>query len=379
MNSRFRLSVCLAIVLAILVTSGSTVTVASPSCNSTFVSQAGNVITVRPTDMDDTANMQCAFDLAVDAGPGKQVQLLAGTFRTKQIVVNKFSGRFTGAGADKTIVTNLPRLSVTRVDMYFNPPSATNPWPSLISFVDGDIVISDLAIRIVGSEPTTGWTIFGLDPPLKEMAIAIGILGTKANARVTNVLVEGEALPNSLYGYNLINGIYFEGFIGESPAPMSGTFSVTDSTFRRVASGAPVSNLSGASVFISQTRNEDVNSGLDAMDIVNSNLVFTHNTMDGFTGLQCGYLYNLFNKETSGSNLLIANNVCRGTNPEAKGFVLETTFAKGNKCLLVGNNVLGVKGVGYSLDRGISGCTIIGDGHPTKAINLGADNKLIIE
>ena len=369
MNSPFRLLVCLALALMVLVTGGAHVA-ASPTCNSTFVQPAGNAIMVRPTGTDDTANIQCAFDMAVAAGRDKQVQLLAGAFHTKQIVVNGFQGRFAGAGSNQTVVTNLPNLYVTPVNFYFDPPSAANPWPGLFSFIGGDLAISDLAIRIAGSEPTLGWTIFGIDPPLKELAIGIGILGTRANARVSNVLIEGQVMPGSLFGYNLINGIYFEGFIGESQPPMSGTFAVSDSTFRKVATGAPIYNLSGASVMISRTKNEDVFSGLDAADLVNTHLVFSNNTVDALT---CGDLYSMLNIETSGSNLLIANNVCRGS----RGIVLETTFGRGNQCLVVGNNVQNVTDVGYYLGPGIKGCTVIGDGHPASVVDLGTDNKLI--
>jgi hypothetical protein len=370
MNPKFRLVTCLALVFVVLMTSGASLAFASPTCNSTFVKQSGNAITVRPTGTDDTVNIQCAFDIAVTSGHDKQVQLLAGTFHTKQIVVNGFRASFTGAGAEKTVVMNLPNLYVTPVNMYFNPPSAANPWPSLISFIDSDLAISDLAIRIVGSAPTMGWTIFGIDPPIKELAIGIGILGTHANARVSNVLVEGEVLPVSRFGYNLINGIYFEGFIGEVSAPMAGTFTVFDSTFRKVASGAPIFNLSGASVMISRNRFDNVFYGMDTADLMNTSLAYSHNTVDATI---CLDLYNITNTETSGANLFVANNVCHGT----RGMVLETTFSEGNKCLLVGNNVQNVTDVGYYLGPGINGCTVIGDGHPATAINLGTDNRLI--
>jgi hypothetical protein len=370
MISKLRLVVSLVLLLVVLVASGDSVAAASPVCNSTFVKQAANMITIAPTGTDDTVNIQCAFDLAVAARKNTKVQLLAGMFRIKQIVVYGFVGQFSGAGADKTIITNLPNLYVAPVNFYFNPPSDVNPYPALFSFVDADIAISDLAIRVIGNEPTQGWTIFGIDPPLKELAIGIGILGTKANAQAQNILIEGELMPGSLYGYNLINGIYFEGFIGASQPPISGSFAVYDSTFRKVASGAPIYNLSGASVMISRTRNEDVYSGLDAADLVNTHLIFSNNTADAFI---CGYLYNMLNTETAGTNFLMANNVCRGTN----GFVLQTTFGAGNKCLLTENDVQQVTDVGYYLYPGINGCTIIGDGTPATVINLGTGNKLI--
>ena len=56
------------------------------------------MITVKATSTDDTANLQCAFDLAVAAGPGQTVRLLKGTYHTGMVFVNNFHGAFTGAG-----------------------------------------------------------------------------------------------------------------------------------------------------------------------------------------------------------------------------------------------------------------------------------------
>jgi hypothetical protein len=199
-------------------------------CNPTFVQENGQTITVLPTGLDDTANLQCAFDNAVTIGPGVTVRLVEGTYHTRQIVVNNFRGAFTGAGGDKSVLTNLPNLYVTPVDNSNNLPSAKNPWPSLVSFVGGDFLVSDLGMRITGDKPTTGWTISLFPgPTFYELAIGFAVLGTKANALFLCVNIEGEPAMGTLYGYNLINGIYFEGLgIGPITAalPISGSFTV---------------------------------------------------------------------------------------------------------------------------------------------------------
>ena len=229
-----RLTTCMALVFALAFVGGAGAATAASLCNSAFVTQQGRTFTVLPTGTDDTANLQCAFDAAVAAGSGAEVRLSAGAFHTAQIVVNEFRGSFSGAGPGKTVLFNLPHLYVTPVDMYLNPPSAANPWPTLFAFVGGDFAISELAIHIVGDEPTTGWTFWGIAPPFREMAGGIIILGTRTDAHITDVLVEGEAKEATMFGYNLINGIYYEGWIGENSPPISGSFHVHNSTFRFV-------------------------------------------------------------------------------------------------------------------------------------------------
>jgi hypothetical protein len=343
---------------------------ADTPCDSAFVTQSGSVITVKPTGVDDTANIQCAFDVAVASGPGVDVRLKSGTFHTAQIVVNDFQGEFAGDGAKNTVIVNLPNLYVTPVDMYLNAPSADNPWPSLFAFVNGDFAIADLAIHIGGDNGTTGWTIFGIDPPIIELAHAVVILGTEADAKFERVLVEGELMENSLLGYNLINGIFFEGFIGEVSPPILGSFQVYDSTFRRVASGTPVVNLSNSVVVISHNTFEDVFLGMDGGDFINSSFEFSRNNVNAVIGFD---LYNTFATEDVGSMFLIKNNVFRG----AIGPAFEMTFGDGNDCLLQGNNVQNATDIGIFLGSGIHGCTVVGGSSKTNILDFGTNNILV--
>jgi len=367
-------------VLALVVTLGwnTGAARADTPCDSAFVTQSGSLITVKPTGVDDTANIQCAFDAAVASGPGVDVRLKSGTFHTAQIVVNNFHGKFTGAGMNKTTVINLPNLYVTPVDMYLNAPSADNPWPSLFAFVDGDFAVSDLAIHISGDNGTTGWTIFGIEPPIIELAHAVVILGSEADARIERILVEGELMENSLFGYNLINGIYFEGFIGDYPfLPISGSFQVYDSTFRRIAGGTPLANLLGASVIVSRNRFENVFDALDSADLVNTSFVFTHNQVeDAYLGL---WFYTNFT-EDSGSSFLIQNNVFSGYNNifgGSYGPVFDSFFGDGNDCLLKSNNVQNVNDIGIILNEGIHGCTVVGGSSKTNILDFGTNNVLV--
>jgi hypothetical protein len=370
MKTKFVLTIFLVIVLVSSFSWATSVAYADPSCDSTYVAQSGDVITVQPNGVDDTENVQCAFDVAVAAGPGVDVQLGEGTYHTAQIVVNGFQGNFRGAGSNHTTVTNLPNLYVTPENFYFSPPSAVNPWPSLFAFVEGDFVVSDLAIQINGDDGTTGWTIFGIDPPITELAHGIAILGPYADAKFEDLLVEGEPANNALLGYNLINGIFYEGFIGETPPPISGLFTVVDSTFRRVGSGTPISNLYQANVVINNNTFEDVFLGMDGGDFVHSSLEFSYNKVNAYIGMD---IYNIFALEDVESSFLIKNNGFQGT----LGPILEQTFGEGNDCLFLGNNVQKVTDIGILLGQDIYGCTVVGGSNKTNVLDLGTENTLV--
>jgi hypothetical protein len=369
MKTKLLLTVFLVIVLISGLAFATSAVSADTPCDTAYVTQSGNVLTVSPTDVDDTANIQCAFDAAIANGPGVDVRLTKGTFHTAQIVVNDFYGSFYGAGSKYTTLTNLPNLYVTPVDMYFNPPSADNPWPSLFAFINGSFVVSDLAIHISGDDGTTGWTIFGIEPPITELAHGVAILGAEADARFERLLVEGEHADNSLLGYNLINGIFFEGFIGEVPPPISGHFQVVDSKFRNVGSGTPVSNLYQAKVVVRNNTFDDVFLGMDGGDFVYSSLEFSHNKVNAYIGLD---IYNIFAMEDEESSFLIENNVFQGS----IGPILEQTFGDGNNCLFKGNNVQNVTEIGILLGPEIRGCTVVGGNNKTNVLDLGNDNVL---
>ncbi len=339
-------------------------------CNTTFVVHQGSIITVLPTGVDDTENLQCAFNDAVATGQGTSVHLEEGTYYTRQIVVNNFAGTFTGAGADRSVLTNLPNLYVTPVNMYFNPPSADNPWPSLFAFVGGDFLVSDLGIRITGASPTTGWSIFGI-PTLHEMAHGFVVLGTSANAFFSRVSVEGEPAQNTLFGYNLINGIFFEGFIGEVSPPISGSFVVHDSTLRHLESGTPIANVSGASILISRNNSQDVLLGMDGGGLLDSTYEFSSNTVEGSFGIDL-YDVPVTVSQITSSKMLIRNNVFSGQ----EGVFLEATFAGGTKCLIAGNNFQNVADIGIYLGPGTSDCTVTGNSKTTIE-DLGTDNVIL--
>lgn len=185
----------------------------STQCDRSNVSQQGKTITVKPTGIDDTKNLQCALKLAVAAGPGSVVELAGPTgrpFYTAQLVAKNFKGTIRGKGMKRTIIQNLPDLCVTPDNSLLAPPTpppsvcpqtgqpfpaGKNPWPILLTVDGGDVVVSDLAIQIVGDAPTKPWklsAIFGdALPPSTFLQAAIGAAGTGPRIRLARVSLSG--------------------------------------------------------------------------------------------------------------------------------------------------------------------------------------------
>jgi hypothetical protein len=359
---------CLAFFLPIV--QSPTTATAATECDPAYVTIENTLITVLPTGIDDTPNLQCGFDAALEAGPEAIVHLDSGTYRTAQIVVNDFQGQFEGAGTEDTLVENLPDLYVTPVDMYLSLPSAENPWPVLFAFVNGSFSINNLSIHIVGDTPTTPWTIFGIDPPIQDLAIAVGLLGSEVHAKVDHVLVEGEEDDTSMYGYNLIQAFYFEGWWGSPPwPPISGSFTVTNSTFRRMASGTPVTNVENASVVIKNNTYEDLYWGQEICDVVSSSIEFSHNKVDTVIGVD---VYPFALEQNSDSSFLIRNNTFHSN----IGIKMEQAFGEGVDCLIWGNNIQNVSGTGIYLGPGVSGCRVVGGSLRANVMDLGLNNIL---
>lgn len=347
---------------------------ASPVCNPVFVTMSGDVITVSPTGTDDTANLQCAFDVAVATGQYTNIRLVTGTYHTAQIVVNEFQGQFTGAGAEETFIVNLPNLYVVPVDYQFHPPSAENPYPFLFAFIGGDFSISGMAFRVIGDEPTQEWWLNGMGP-FHELACAISIMGTEASAEISHIVIEGEVKEGSFFGYNLGNGIYIEGWMNwmEPPSPpLSGTFSIHHSTFRTYGYGTPLWNLLNASVVVSHNVYQGIFLAMDGANLMNTDVEFSNNqVVGGAIGLD---FWEDGAPEQEDSTFLIKNNLFQ---TELLGVAFEQTFGEGNQCLLLGNNVQNVTDLGIFLGEGIHGCTVVGGSNKTNVFDLGNGNILV--
>jgi hypothetical protein len=178
-------------------------------------------------------------------------------------------------------------------------------------------------------------------------------------------------MENSAFGYNVINGIYYEGSIGEVPPPLSGSYSLTGSTIRSVPFASPVYNLTDASVVISGNNYRDTFIAADVGGLINTSYEFSHNrvadTVFGFD------MWDAFGPY-SGSTMLVRNNVFGAA---MIGIAFEQTFGEGNQCLITGNNVTNVFDTGIFLGPGTTGCTVIGGNNKTNVFDLGTGNVLV--
>jgi hypothetical protein len=98
----------------------------------------GSVIKVTPGP-DDTKALNGAFALAKAYGKSAIVKLMPGKFKISMIEVKEFSGTFSGSGKGKTIITSLPDLTPDAV-------VAQNKVPALITFIGGNVSVSDMSV-----------------------------------------------------------------------------------------------------------------------------------------------------------------------------------------------------------------------------------------
>ncbi len=201
---------------------------------------SGHTVKVPPPNgVDDTAKIQGALNACVKYGPGCTVQLAAGIYLTKQVVVYNFQGTFKGMGIDRTTVEALPNLPVTNLLVTSCQPNLTNCiWPSLFEFVDGNISVSDLSIKITAVPATQPWTD-EVDTFTHTMLYdVLGFMGQHpTDVSIARIRMEGQ--PSALstdWGYNVVNGVDYSGQLPRSSARfdyyfLSGSLTVQSSFF----------------------------------------------------------------------------------------------------------------------------------------------------
>lgn len=371
-------------VIAILIAFAQPTAGQSARCDKNYVFHFAKTWLVLPTAKDDTANLQCAFNHAVTR-KGSTVLLSAGTFHTGQVAVSGFAGSFRGVGMNETVIKTLDRaLQVTPLDFFLNlpsPESGSNPWPSIFAFVGGDIAISDLSLYATKNSGTTGWTFTGLGIIVYELAHGFVFVGSEvpvqnyreANATLHHVRIEGLQRAGTLYGFNLINATFYEGFLGADTLPLRGKFDVHDSRFRQVG-GTNLYNLFDSHVSITRNTYRDSMEGMDAGYLSNTTYEYADNkTLNISLGAVLGgvYLYGSFDT----SSILLKDNVFTGA--DGPYFDDAISFSGDMKCQLLKNGVEHVTDVGIYLGTGTRDCMVVCKAHDDTVENLGTDNKLI--
>jgi hypothetical protein len=207
---------------------------------------------VRPLGdgQDDSANIQAAFDMAADAGPGSTVRLTKGIFYLHNpIVAVNFDGTFKGAGMEKTQVLvpdniELPMPSgdnpggLARIFLFYHTPdypmSECNP---------AYLGISDLSIRVEGKAALWDFAWFTDIDWLNAIDIVGKYTGiaddtpTYLNVYCTRVRIEG-LVGEFAWGINVNNGLQLlpgvvapPGGFAEYFNPFYGTILVTNCEF----------------------------------------------------------------------------------------------------------------------------------------------------
>jgi len=360
--------------------------IAKANCDPTYVRQVGRFITVLPTNADDTGNLQCAFDLGTRM-PGVVLQLSKGTYTTGRIVVDGFMGTVRGKGMNSTVIRN-PNLPIyaTPDDFYQVPPeSDAFAPPYLFVFLGGDYTVTDLSVSIVGAEPTTDWSIFGirdwLGHGIKSMAGPFVILGSptgggyrRANAAFYRVKLTGEQTNDPLYGYNVYNAIFIEGFVGPALQPLAGRFTISESVFDTVASAAPVFNLQNSWVSFSRNTLRNVVEGGDVIDVGNTVYDFAHNQGTSSVGVLMydNCLGSDSNCGIQGSELIIRNNKFQSTD----GVLMDASLSGGTTGLVIGNDFTDVSGLAVRLGPDTSKVLVVLT-DPATVEDLGSGNVII--
>jgi len=229
---------------------------------------------VKPNGVNDTANLQAAFNSCTSHNWVCTIQLVKGTYYTDQIYAIGFQGSFVGAGQGATIIQGLANLQSpgAAYNTSTNPfwaaaPGPANPWPDLFTFVNGNFRVSQMTLVDTYFNPVpNGWNYAGYD--LTYLWADILVTGEQANAAFDHfALVTGAGEFNIGVGtpssFDSSGGLVFEGMLlpaswqsqGYPSAftnqiPVSGTFSVTNCFLNGTDSAVWAQNTLDASVTI---------------------------------------------------------------------------------------------------------------------------------
>ena len=258
-----------------------TPTPAAPSTASPYAGPTETLQAPKPNGKDDTASIQQALNSCVAHGPGCTVQLQAGTYKTSQLVTSNFEGTLRGLTENSTTIEALPALPVNMPDPTVGgecvPNTTTCLWPTLILFVDGNIEVSDLSIRITATDgrATAPWSIGG--SKYTSVLDALRFMGQqRADVSLDRVAIEGQhdKAATSLGCFNLVNGVIYTGELPRSATPfdyymLTGSLSVRSSSFKTMYDGVGTDGfISSSEVTIGGSSSagnhfDDVAAGID--------------------------------------------------------------------------------------------------------------------
>ena len=111
----------------------------SNPCDPSHVELDGAAFVLKPSGQDDTENIQCALNAAIDQGIGK-VELSKGTFEISRLEVKNFEGTLTGVSK-----TNA-QIDVSDSSIDCSSMEAEGSRPAVIKFVEGSPRLQRMSI-----------------------------------------------------------------------------------------------------------------------------------------------------------------------------------------------------------------------------------------
>ena len=245
---------------------------------------------VRPsgdtTGATDTAAIQMYLDICAISDPGCTVQLGAGQFWLKQIAVEDFHGAVRGMGVGETMVSPIPDLPVipkvtyNKEDPYPTRAGGANPWPILLTFIGGEISISDISFKVPDATPTTGWLeewAGEVDQRIHLWAVVF-VTGEWAISSIERIEVEGVPTPD-YPGYSVEAAVEIAAPVGPW---LGGRHSVISSRMKSVVYGVAAWRLEDARITIGGNPSsgniaEDCTSCVAAISANRSGIEISHN------------------------------------------------------------------------------------------------------
>lgn len=245
------------------------------------------------TGQTDADALQAAIS---EAEPGTLIQLAEGTYYLNHVLLaENFQGTIQGAGREKTIITTVGELPVSSDSpVTKNPPSLQNPWPFVLTIVDGDVTLQGMTWRISERIPMRfKWG----EIEIPAMPAIIAIISSKDGEAGKSLLQEIglEGVAGEFSGYNLIQALYHEGLLDgpkneEGKAlyqyPLRGEHRVNNAYFKKAFAGNSLFNLAPeATVTIEESTFVEVAEGVEVLDsggtVIVANNVITPAGGDG--------------------------------------------------------------------------------------------------
>lgn len=209
-----------------------------------------------PSGDDDTQNLLNTIELAQSQGPGSVVQLQEGTYHIGFIEIREFKGTIKGAGRDKTIIKPIPNLPCQ---------NEKQTWcVSLVTFVGGDIQLSDLSFKVDDGNPCAEDYITN-QPMGKDLYILVKITDRINNHYISEDLVVTARIQNTGFTggtnsggthplFNVVCGLWFghDYFMpaGTNPERTKGYLNVDNCCFSHFSTGLDLPGMKEGKIIV---------------------------------------------------------------------------------------------------------------------------------